>query len=67
MLRPFARVRSARGARGEIRKHPVRAAIFTLWTAGSVASFALSGFHPIAAIVGAVSLLTAWVYIWATR
>ena len=64
MLRPFARVRSARG---EIRKHPVRAAIFTLWTAGTIISLSLSGFHPIAAIVGAASLLTAWVYIWATR
>ena len=64
MLRPFARVRSAHG---EIRKHPVRAAIFTLWTAGIVVSFALSGFHPISVIVGAASLLTAWVYIWATR
>ena len=64
MLRPFARVRSARG---EIRKHPVRAAIFTLWMAGIVVSLALSGFHPISAIVGTASLLAAWVYIWATR
>lgn len=50
-----------------MRKHPVRAAIFTLWTAGIVVSFALSGFHPISAIVGTASLLAAWVYIWATR
>ena len=64
MLRPFARVRSAHG---EIRKQPVRAAIFTLWMAGIIVSLALSGFHPIAAVVGAASLLTALVYIWATR
>lgn len=64
MLRPFARVRSARD---EIRKRPVRAAIFALWTAGIIVSLALNGFHPIAAIVSAVSLLTAWLYVWATR
>ena len=64
MLRPLARIRSARD---EMRKHPVRAAIFTLWTAGIIVSFALSGFHPISAIVSAVSLLTAWLYIWTTR
>lgn len=64
MLRPFARVRSARD---EIRKRPVRTAIFTLWTAGIIVSLALNGFHPIAAIVSAASLLTAWLYVWATR
>lgn len=64
MLRPLTRIRSARD---ELRKHPVRAAIFTLWTAGIIVSLALNGFHPIAAIVSAASLLTAWLYIWATR
>ena len=64
MLRPLARVRSTHD---ELRKHPVRAAILTLWTAGIIVSLALNGFHPIAAIVSSASLVTAWVYIWATR
>lgn len=64
MLRPFARVRSARD---EIRKRPVRATIFSLWTAGIIVSLALNGFYPVAAIVSAVSLLTAWLYTWGTR
>ena len=64
MLRPFTRIRSARD---ELRKHPVRAAILTLWTAGLIVSLSLSGFHPITATVSAVSVLTAWIYIWTTR